>query len=67
MGLPGVDAFGDEQRESIRSHLADRGSVEGRNPIVETRYADGDPARLPAPADASPSRCRLRCCFAPTK
>jgi ABC-type uncharacterized transport system substrate-binding protein len=51
IGLLGVDEFETEQRRSVWNALAAVGWVDGGNLAIETRYANGDPARLPALAD----------------
>ena len=51
IGLLGLKPMGPEQNENIRAGLRERGWIEGRNLIVESRYADDDPTRLRALAD----------------
>jgi putative ABC transport system substrate-binding protein len=51
IGLLILGDFDDAQRTNIRAELAERGWIEGKNLIVESRSAKHDLARLPSLAD----------------
>ena len=46
--LGGAPSRGTHLREAFLQELRDRGYVEGRNVVIETRSAEGKPERLPA-------------------